>query len=357
MRLYMGGNVFGKLFRVATFGESHGAAIGCVVDGCPPRIALSPSDVQTQLDRRRPGSSRHVSQRREPDAAEILSGVFEGQTTGAPIAMLIRNTDAKSGDYDNLRDTFRPGHADYAYHKKYGIRDHRGGGRSSARETAARVAAAAVARKVLQTLGGVEIRGRLAQMGGINLPATDWNAADDNPFFSADVNSLPLLEEKIKQLRRDGDSCGAVVEVVALSPPAGWGAPVFDRLDADIAAAMMSINAVKGVEIGDGFAAAAQLGSVHGDEMRADGFVSNHAGGVLGGISTGQDIVVRLAVKPASSIRIPRKTVNADGEETSVATTGRHDPCVGIRAVPVAEAMLALTLADHALRHRGQCGE
>ena len=351
----MSGNTFGKLFCVSTFGESHGAALGCVVDGCPPGIALSQEDIQHDLDRRRPGASRQVSQRREADRAEILSGVFEGKTTGTPIGIVVRNTDAKSKDYDNLRDSFRPGHADFTYLKKYGLRDHRGGGRSSARETAMRVAAGAVARRVLRQWK-VTVRGRLARMADIDAPFKTWKATEQNAFFAADNRVVPLLEDKIKRLRREGDSCGAVVEVVAQHLPSGWGEPVFDRLDADIAKALMSINAVKGVEIGAGFAAAAQTGKEHGDEMTAAGFASNNAGGILGGISSGQDIVARLAIKPAASIRIPRRTVNVAGRETTVATTGRHDPCVGIRAVPVAEAMLALTLADHALRHRGQCG-
>lgn len=351
----MSGNVFGKVFCVGTFGESHGAALGCMIDGCPPGIKIEAADIQRDLNRRRPGTSRQVTQRREPDRAEILSGVFEGRTTGAPIGILIRNADAKSRDYENLRDCFRPGHADWTYWQKYGIRDHRGGGRSSARETAMRVAAGAVARRVLDAWG-VVVRGRLARMGGIDIPLKSWKAAEENPFFAADADAEKPLAEKIKQLRRAGDSCGAVVEVVARHVPAGWGEPVFDRLDADIAKALMGINAVKGVEIGAGFAAADQTGGEHGDEITAKGFASNNAGGVLGGISSGQDIVARLAVKPASSIRIPRRTVNIRGKETTVSTSGRHDPCVGIRAVPVAEAMLALTLADHALRHRAQCG-
>lgn len=351
----MSGNTFGKLFCITTFGESHGAALGCVIDGCPPMIPLAESDIQRDLDRRRPGTSRHVTQRREADCAEILSGVFNGKTTGAPIGILIRNTDAKSRDYENLRETFRPGHADFTYWKKYGVRDHRGGGRASARETAMRVAAGAVARKVLAQWK-VVVRGRLAQMGGIDAPCKSWKATNENPFFSADNAVVPQLEEKIRRLRRDGDSCGAIVEVAARNVPAGWGEPVFDRLDADIARALMSINAVKGVEIGAGFAAAMQTGSMHGDEITAAGFASNNAGGILGGISSGQDIVARLAVKPAASIRIPKRTVSVSGKETVVATAGRHDPCVGIRAVPVAEAMLALVLADHALRNRGQCG-
>ena len=352
----MSGNTFGKLFCVSTFGESHGVALGCMIDGCPPAISLSCDDIQRDLDRRRPGTSRHVTQRRETDRAEILSGVFEGKTTGAPIGILVRNHDAKSRDYDNLRDSFRPGHADYSYQQKYGIRDHRGGGRSSARETAMRVAAGAVA-KCLLNQWNVVIRGRLAQMDDIKIPLTAWQDVAQNPFFAADNDSVQTLAERIIQLRREGDSCGAIVEVHAHHIPPGWGDPVFDRLDATIAHAMMSINAVKGVEIGAGFAAATARGKTHGDEITARGFTSNNAGGILGGISSGQDIVVRLAIKPAASIPIPRRTINTAGEEINIATTGRHDPCVGIRAVPVAEAMLALTLADHALRHRGQCGD
>lgn len=352
----MSGNTFGTLFCVSTFGESHGPAIGCIVDGCPPGLPLAVEDIQHDLNRRRPGTSRHVTQRREPDTVEILSGLFEKHTTGAPIGMLIRNVDKKSRDYDNLRDSFRPGHADYTYQKKYGRRDHRGGGRASARETAARVAAGAVAKKVLAHWWGVQVQGRLAAMGDITVPLADWRMTEESPFFAADNTVTQALAEKIEQLRRAGDSCGAVVEVVARAVPAGWGEPVFDRLDADIAKALMSINAVKGVEIGDGFASARQPGSKHGDEITPTGFVSNHAGGILGGISNGDDIVVRLAVKPTSSIRIPRRTVTVDGTKTTVSTTGRHDPCVGIRVVPVAEAMLGLTLADHALRQRGQCG-
>lgn len=353
----MSGNSFGLLFRVSTFGESHGAAIGCIVDGCPPGVAFSEKDAQRELDRRRPGSSRHVSQRREADRVEILSGIFEGATTGAPVCMLIRNADARSRDYEPLRNVFRPGHADFVYLQKYGARDHRGGGRSSARETAARVAAGSLARQTLAALWGVKVRGRLAAMDGVEIPLRSWKDAEKNAFFAADSQAVPALEKKIAQLRRAGDSCGALVEVVASGMRPGWGEPVFDRLDADIAKALMSINAVKGVEIGEGFAAASAAGSSHGDEMTAAGFASNNAGGVLGGISSGQDVVARMAVKPAASIRIPRRTLTARGKETTVSTTGRHDPCVGIRAVPVAEAMLALVLADHALRHRGQCGE
>lgn len=353
----MAGNTFGKNFCVTTFGESHGPAIGCVVDGCPPRLPLDKKDLARDLARRRPGSSRHVTQRRESDEAELLSGVFEGITTGAPIAILIRNTDAKSKDYEKLRDAFRPGHADYVYWKKYGIRDHRGSGRASARETAVRVAAGAIARRMLETFFGVSVRGHLLQMGGIDAPFESWETVEQNPFFSANAKAAEKMAAHIDKLRRLGDSCGAVLRVVAEGAPVGWGEPVFDRLDADIAKALMSINAVKGVEIGAGFQAALQLGGEHGDDMNAEGFLSNNAGGILGGISTGQNIEARLAIKPTSSIRIPKRTVNKDGKETTVQTTGRHDPCVGIRAVPIAEAMLALTLADHALRWRGQCGD
>ena len=351
------GNSFGAAFCVATFGESHGPAVGCVVDGCPPGMELAEEDLRRDLERRRPGRTRHVTQRREDDEAEILSGVFEGRTTGAPIAILIRNTDARSRDYEELRGKFRPGHADYSWWKKYGIRDHRGGGRSSARETAARVAAGAIARKWLAENAGVRIRGCLARMGGIELPFESWEAAERSAFFAPCAGMEEELAARVEALRRDGDSCGAVVRASAAGVPAGWGAPVFDRLDADIAKAMMSINAVKGVEVGAGFAAAEMAGSAHGDEMTREGFLSNHAGGILGGVSSGQDIEVKIAVKPTSSIRREMRTVTTTGEETTVSTLGRHDPCVGIRAVPVAEAMLALVLMDHALRQRGQCGE
>ena len=352
----MSGNSFGSAFRVTTFGESHGAAVGCVVDGCPPGMALAESDLQPDLERRRPGRTRHVTQRRETDNAEILSGVFEGLTTGAPIAILIRNADARSRDYEDLRDKFRPGHADYSWQRKYGVRDHRGGGRSSARETAARVAAGAVARKWLGENLQVSIYGCLVQMGGIVLPFESWALAAESEFFAPCAGADAQLAAEIEKLRREGDSCGAVVRVCATGVPAGLGEPVFDRLDADIAKAMMSINAVKGVEVGAGFAAAEMRGSAHGDQITRDGFLSNHAGGVLGGVSSGQDIQVKIAVKPTSSIRIPMRTVTVDGEECEASVSGRHDPCVGIRAVPVAEAMLALTLMDHALRQRGQCG-
>jgi chorismate synthase len=339
---------------MTSFGESHGPAIGCVVDGCPPGMALCAEDIQKDLDRRKPGTSRHVTQRRESDTVEILSGVFEGRTTGTPIALLIRNEDQRSKDYGSIAETFRPGHADYTYWQKYGIRDYRGGGRSSARETAVRVAAGAVARKWLNERYGVVIRGCLSQLGPITIPFGGWEQVDDNPFFVTDVSLVPRLEEYMDQLRRDGDSVGAAVTVVAENVPVGWGEPVYDRLDAELAYALMSINAVKGVEIGAGFASVAQRGSEHGDEMTPQGFLSNHAGGILGGISTGQDIVARIAIKPTSSIRIPRRSIDKAGNPVSMHTEGRHDPCVGIRATPIAEAMMAIVLMDHALRQRGQ---
>ncbi len=349
----MSGNTIGKLFCVTNFGESHGPAIGCVVDGCPPGMALSEADIQRDLDRRRPGQSRHTTQRREPDRVRILSGVFEGKTTGAPIALLIENVDQRSRDYSAIKDRFRPGHADYTYQQKYGIRDYRGGGRSSARETAARVAAGAVARKYLAEKG-VEIRGYLAQLGPIKAEALDWEEVDRNPFFCPDAAKVSQMEAYMDALRKEGDSVGARVNVVATGVPPGWGEPVFDRLDADIAHAMMGINAVKGVEIGAGFASVEQKGSEHRDELTPEGFVGNDAGGVLGGISSGQAITVSIALKPTSSIRIPGRSVDIHGEPVEVVTTGRHDPCVGIRAVPVAEAMLAIVLMDHLLRHRAQ---
>ena len=355
----MSGNTFGTLFTVTTFGESHGPAIGCIVDGCPPGLELSKEDVQPDLDRRKPGTSRHVTQRRETDTVEILSGIFEGKTTGTPIAMLIRNEDQRSKDYGNIADTFRPGHADYTYWQKFGIRDHRGGGRASARETAARVAAGAIARKWLFERFGVVIRGYLMQLGEIEVPFKSWediNAAG-NKFFVTDASYVPRLEEYMDTLRKSGDSIGAKLSVVAHNVPVGWGEPVFDRLDADIAHALMSINAVKGVEIGAGFGCVTQHGSEHGDEFTPDGFLSNNAGGILGGISTGQDVIAQYAIKPTSSIRIPRQSINKAGEPVSVSTEGRHDPCVGIRVTPIAEAMLALVLIDHALRHRGQNGD
>ena len=353
----MSGNTFGQLFRVTSFGESHGPAIGCVVDGCPPGLALAEADIQRELDRRRPGTSRHVTQRREPDTVEILSGVFEGRTTGTPIALLIRNQDPRSKDYARIAETFRPGHADYAYWQKYGIRDYRGGGRSSARETAVRVAAGAIARKWLAERYGVVVRGHLAQLGPIAIPFEGHEHVDANPFFAANASIVPELERFMDALRKSGDSCGARVTAIAQGVPVGWGEPVYGRLDADLAAAMMGINAVKGVEIGAGFAAIAQKGTEHSDEMTPQGFASNHAGGILGGISTGQDVVVSIAIKPTSSIRLDRHSIDKAGHPVIVNTHGRHDPCVGIRATPIAEAMLALVLADHALRHRAQCGD
>ncbi|TKB91509.1 MAG: chorismate synthase [Nitrospira sp.] len=350
----MAGNTFGRIFTVTSFGESHGPAIGCVVDGCPPGLALSAEDIQQDLDRRKPGTSRHVTQRQESDTVEILSGVFEGKTTGTPIALLIRNEDQRSRDYGNLVDTFRPGHADYTYWQKYGIRDHRGGGRASARETAVRVAAAAIARKWLSERYGIAIRGYLSQLGPHELPFKDWEAVSQNPFFSADPDLVPKLESFMDELRKAGDSVGAKITTIAEQVPVGWGAPVYAKLDSDLAAAMMSINAVKAVEIGSGFASVAQRGSEHGDELTPEGFLSNHAGGILGGISTGQDVVVTIGIKPTSSIRIPRKSIDKQGNPVMVETNGRHDPCVGIRATPIAEAMLALVLMDHALLHRAQ---
>ncbi|MDR1275217.1 MAG: chorismate synthase [Candidatus Accumulibacter sp.] len=353
----MSGNTFGRLFRLTSFGESHGPAIGGVVDGCPPGLALEAADIQADLDRRRPGASPYVSQRRESDTVEILSGVFEGKTTGAPIGLLIRNEDQRSGDYAELADVFRPGHADFTYDRKYGVRDPRGGGRASARETAVRVAAGAIARKWLKERFGVTIFGWVGQIGAIPVPFSDERAIAENPFFVPDASIVPRVEAYIDELRRSGDSVGALLSVVARGVPTGWGAPVYDRLDAMIAYAMMGINAVKGVEIGAGFSCVGQKGSEHGDEMTPEGFLTNHAGGVLGGISTGQEIHVRLAVKPTPSIRTPRRSIDAAGAAVTVETRGRHDPCVGIRAVPVAEAMLALTLIDHALRDRAQCAD
>ncbi|OHX14128.1 chorismate synthase [Chromobacterium sphagni] len=353
----MSGNSMGRLFTVTSFGESHGPAIGCVVDGCPPGLALSEADIQLELDRRKPGTSRHVTQRREPDTVEILSGVYEGKTTGTPIALLIRNTDQRSKDYGNIADTFRPGHADYCYWHKYGVRDPRGGGRSSARETAVRVAAGAIARKWLNEKHGIVIRGHMTQIGEVAIPFTSWEHTNQNPFFAADADIVPRLEEYMDSIRKSLDSIGARLRVVADNVPVGWGEPVFDRLDADIAYAMMSINAVKGVEIGAGFGCVAQRGSEHGDELTPEGFASNHAGGMLGGISTGQQIDVSIAIKPTSSIAQPRRSINKQGEAVTMETHGRHDPCVGIRATPIAEAMLALVLIDHALRHRAQCGD
>jgi chorismate synthase len=350
----MSGNTLGKLFCVTSFGESHGPAIGCVVDGCPPGMALAETDIQPDLDRRKPGTSRHVTQRHEEDTVEILSGVFEGRTTGTPIALLIRNVDARSKDYSKIKDMFRPGHADYTYLQKYGIRDYRGGGRQSARETAVRVAAAAIAKKWLREKYGVAIHGCMAQLGPIEIPFKSWDAVSTNPFFAANTEIVPQLEEFMDRLRKSGDSCGARITAVAFGVPVGWGEPVYDKLDADLAYNMMSINAVKGVEIGAGFRAVAQKGTEHSDEMMPQGFLSNNAGGILGGISTGQDIVVNVAVKPTSSIRLPRRTIDRAGKPTVIETHGRHDPCVGIRATPICEAMMALTLMDHALRHRAQ---
>ncbi|MGZ5035602.1 MAG: chorismate synthase [Usitatibacter sp.] len=350
----MSGNTLGTLFTLTTFGESHGPAIGCVIDGCPPGLALSEADIQPDLDRRKPGTSRHVTQRREDDVVEILSGVYEGQTTGTPIALLIRNTDARSKDYAKIATSFRPGHADYTYLRKYGIRDPRGGGRSSARLTAPAVAAGAVARKWLRERYGVEVRGFLSQLGPRRIEFKSWKPVHENPFFAPDEGVVAELESYMDSLRKSGESCGARLTVTATGVPPGWGEPLYSRLDADIAQAMMGINAVKGVEIGAGFASVEQLGTQHSDEMTPQGFLSNNAGGILGGISTGQDIVVSIAIKPTSSIRLPRRTVDVQGSATTIETHGRHDPCVGIRATPIAEAFLALVLADHALRHRAQ---
>ena len=350
----MSGNTLGTLFTVTSFGESHGPAIGCVVDGCPPGLALAEEDLQRDLDRRRPGCSKHTTQRREPDQVRILSGVFEGVTTGTPIGLLIENTDARSKDYSEIARRFRPGHADYTYQQKYGRRDYRGGGRSSARETAMRVAAGGIARKYLRERLGVEIRARLARIGDLELAAADWSAVESNEFFCADPARISEIEALLREIRKAGDSVGAAVEVVAAGVPPGLGEPVFDRLDADLGKALLSINAVKGVEFGTGMAAAGQRGSEHRDEMTPDGFTHNHAGGILGGISSGQEIVARIALKPTSSILIPGRSVDLDGEPVSVVTKGRHDPCVGIRAVPIAEAMTALVLMDHWLRHRAQ---
>jgi chorismate synthase len=353
----MAGNTFGHIFTVTSFGESHGPAIGCVVDGCPPGLALSAQDIQQDLDRRKPGTSRHVTQRQEADTVEILSAVFQGRTTGTPVALLIRNQDARSKDYGSLIDTFRPGHADYTYWQKYGIRDHRGGGRASARETAVRVAAAAIARKWLRETYGVLIHGYLSQLGPHQVPFKTWEAVTGNPFFAPDADVVAALEAFMDELRKSGDSVGARITTVAEHVPVGWGAPVYAKLDAELAAAMMSINAVKAVEIGSGFASVMQRGSEHGDELTPEGFVTNHAGGILGGISTGQDIVVTIGIKPTSSIRISRRSVDKQGNPVTVETNGRHDPCVGIRATPIAEAMMALVLMDHALLHRAQNAE
>ena len=350
----MSGNSFGKLFTVTTYGESHGRALGCVVDGCPPGMKLDEADIQADLERRRPGKSRHTTQRSEPDQVQILSGTFEGLTTGTPIGLLIENKDQRSKDYSDIKDKFRPGHADYTYHQKYGIRDYRGGGRSSARETTMRVAAGAIARKYLRERLGMEIRGYLSQLGPIALEAKDLSAVDENPFFCAEPEKIPELEKFMDQLRDEGDSIGAKISIRATGIPPGLGEPVFDKLEADIARGLMSINAVKGVELGAGFAAVTQRGSQHRDEMSADGFSKNDAGGTLGGISSGQDLVASIALKPTSSIAVPGATVDKKGETTEIVTTGRHDPCVGLRATPIAEAMIALVLMDHYLRHRAQ---
>ena len=353
----MSGSTFGELFRVTNFGESHGPAIGCVIDGCPPGLALNEADIQLDLDRRRPGTSRHVTQRNEPDSVEILSGVYEGRTTGTPICLLIRNTDQRSKDYGNILDTFRPGHADYTYWRKYGLRDPRGGGRSSARLTAPMVAAGAVAKKWLLEKHGTTFLGWMSALGELEIPFDSAEHISHNPFFAPNAAIVPALEAHMDALRKAGDSCGARIEVRASGMPVGLGEPLFDKLDADIAYAMMGINAVKGVEIGSGFATVQERGSEHGDELSPAGFHSNHAGGVLGGISTGQDLVVRIAIKPTSSIRLPKPSIDREGLPTVVETHGRHDPCVGIRATPIAEAMLALVVMDHALRHRAQNGD
>ncbi len=353
----MSDNTFGRLLRVTTFGESHGPAIGCVIDGCPPGLAISPEEFRTDIDRRATGKSRHTSQRHETDEVEILSGLFEGRTTGTPIALLIRNTDAKSKDYAEIAEQFRPAHADYTYWQKYGIRDPRGGGRSSARETTMRVAAAVIAKKWLAERFGVRVRGHLAQLGEITPRGFDWGAVENNPFFWPDAAQVSELETYMDALRKSGDSVGARVTVVADGVPPGWGEPIYGKLDGELAAALMSINAVKGVEIGAGFDAVEQLGTEHRDEMTPEGFLSNNAGGILGGISTGQDVICSIALKPTSSLRLPGRSVNVRGEAIEVVTKGRHDPCVGIRATPIAEAMVALVLMDQALRHRAQCGD
>ncbi|HSC75194.1 MAG TPA: chorismate synthase [Pseudomonadales bacterium] len=350
----MSGNTFGKLFTVTTFGESHGPALGCIIDGCPPGMALCEADLQIDLDRRKPGTSRYTTQRKEEDAVRILSGVFEGKTTGTPIGLLIENTDQRSKDYGNIKDTFRPAHADYTYTQKYGFRDYRGGGRSSARETAMRVAAGAIAKKYLLERYGVTVRGYLSQLGPIPVDFKQWESVEQNAFFSPDPDKVSELEAYMQKLIKDGDSVGAKITVIAEGLPPGWGEPIFDRLDADIAHGMMSINAVKGVEIGAGFASVVQRGSEHRDEITPQGFLSNNAGGILGGISSGQDIVVNIALKPTSSLHLPGQSIDTQGNPIEVVTKGRHDPCVGIRATPIAEAMLALVLMDHALRHRAQ---
>ena len=350
----MSGNSIGKLFTVTSFGESHGPAIGCIVDGCPPGLALTEADLQNDLDRRKPGTSRHTTQRREADVVKILSGVFEGKTTGTPIGLLIENTDQRSKDYSKIAGTFRPGHADYTYQQKYGFRDYRGGGRSSARETAMRVAAGGIAKKYLKEQAGIEIRGYLSQLGPIKIAKLDWSVIDSNPFFCPDADKVAEMEAYMDALRKEGESIGARIEVVATNVPPGLGEPIFDRLDAELAYALMSINAVKGVEIGDGFACIDSKGTQFRDEMTPDGFLSNHAGGILGGISSGQAITASIALKPTSSLRLPGKSINLQGEAIDVSTEGRHDPCVGIRATPIAEAMMAIVLMDHFLRHRAQ---
>lgn len=353
----MAGNTLGELFRVSNFGESHGPAIGCIIDGCPPGLALTAEDIQVQLDRRRPGTSRYVTQRQEADAVEILSGIYEGTTTGAPIALLIRNTDQRSQDYANIVQSFRPGHADFSYWYKYGIRDPRGGGRSSARLTASAVAAGAIARKWLSEQYDIRFRACMTAIGEVDIDIEDWAQVEHNPFFAANNTQIEELGQYLDVISKEGDSVGACVRVEAQNVPLGLGEPIYDRLDADIAKAMMAINAVKGVEIGDGFSCISQRGSEHGDEITPRGFLSNHAGGILGGISTGQDVIVHLAIKPTSSIHIARQSIDVNNQPVSVQTRGRHDPCVGIRAVPVAEAMLALVLMDHTLRHLAQCGQ
>ncbi len=350
----MSGNTIGKLFTVTSFGESHGPAIGCIVDGCPPGLALTEQDLQVDLDRRRPGTSRHTTQRREPDEVRILSGVFEGKTTGTPIGLLIENVDQRSKDYGDIATQFRPAHADYTYHMKYGFRDYRGGGRSSARETAMRVAAGAIAKKYLNERFGIQIRGYLAQLGPIRIECVDWAEVNRNPFFCPDAGKVEALETYMDALRKEGNSIGARINVIADQVPPGWGEPIFDRLDADLAHALMSINAVKAVEIGDGFDCVEAKGTEFRDEMAPEGFLSNHAGGILGGISSGQAIVASIALKPTSSLRLPGRAINVRGESVELITTGRHDPCVGIRATPIAEAMVAIVLMDHCLRHRGQ---
>ncbi|WP_328189859.1 chorismate synthase [Marinobacter sp. OP 3.4] len=353
----MSGNTFGKLFTVTSFGESHGLALGCIIDGCPPGLELSEADLQADLDRRKPGTSRHTTQRREADEVKILSGVFEGKTTGTPIGLVIENTDQRSKDYSKIANQFRPAHADYTYMHKYGVRDYRGGGRSSARETAMRVAAGAVARKYLEQRLGIRIRGYLSQLGPIKAETFDWEQVHQNPFFCPDASKVPEMEAYMDALRKEGNSIGARINVVADDVPPGLGEPIFDRLDADLAHALMSINAVKGVEIGAGFDSITQKGTEHRDEMTPEGFLSNNAGGVLGGISSGQPIVASIALKPTSSLRLPGRSIDVDGNPVEVVTTGRHDPCVGIRATPIAEAMMAIVLMDHYLRHRGQNGD